>query len=305
MDLVKIKHNKYFELIGSDNLNKDDFGKILENNGLLTTSEYFKDIFYKSFLRFLKPPFHKIEDGIEIEYTEKQKKFIESSSGNFLITGFAGSGKTMVLAKRSVNAHIRTKEQVLILTYNKALVNYIHDKINQVKENFSWSSFYIVNYHNFIKTIANNKGLRLHGITAFENEAFFKNCMIKRYKTIIIDEVQDYQPSWLRILKKDFLEENGELVVFGDEKQDIYERKSINKANTGIIFNRSKLNQNQRFSKKINNLLLLYQQYFFANKYDIDKIEIDLNQTGYFSHTDPQIGDIDPLLSFGSKNEKT
>jgi hypothetical protein len=28
-------------------------------------------------------------------------------------------------------------------------------------------------------------------------------------------------------------------------------------------------------------------------------------QIRYFSHADPQIGDIDPLLSFGSKNEKT
>jgi len=27
--------------------------------------------------------------------------------------------------------------------------------------------------------------------------------------------------------------------------------------------------------------------------------------SGYFSQTDPQIGDIDPSLSFGSKNEKT
>jgi len=29
------------------------------------------------------------------------------------------------------------------------------------------------------------------------------------------------------------------------------------------------------------------------------------NPSGYFSHTDPQIGDIDPPLRFGSKNEKT
>jgi superfamily I DNA and RNA helicase len=76
------------------------------------------------------------------------------------IKGVAGSGKTCILAKRAVNAlkiisssvssSPDNHPNILILTYNITLKNYIHDKISQVREDFSWGCFYIKNYHDFI-----------------------------------------------------------------------------------------------------------------------------------------------------------
>ena len=50
---------------------------------------------------------------------------------------------------------------VLILTYNISLKQYIHDKISDVREDFRWDNFYIVNYHQFIKTALNNIEIKI------------------------------------------------------------------------------------------------------------------------------------------------
>ena len=70
-----------------------------------------------------------MDDGKHFKYTKKQLQLSESKPGEQKIKGIVGAGKTIVLAKRAVNAHKRTDEKVLILTYNISLKNYIHVSI--------------------------------------------------------------------------------------------------------------------------------------------------------------------------------
>ena len=78
-----------------------------------------------------------------------------------------------MLAKRAVNAHKRTADQILILTYNLSLKNYIHDRISEVREEFNWNNFYITNYHQFFKTQANNYNLEVQNLDAWQDTYFF------------------------------------------------------------------------------------------------------------------------------------
>ncbi len=184
-------------------------------------SYYFDDELYYSFLRYLKPPIHQLEDGIKITYTKEQQELIRSEiRPRRKIKGVAGCGKTLVLAKRAVNAHLRTQGQVLILTYNISLKNYIHDKINDVREEFSWSNFYITNYHQFFKTQANNYNLELESYETWQDVSFFESvkASIQKFDVVLIDEIQDYQQEWIDIIVKYFTHSDTELVVFGDEK---------------------------------------------------------------------------------------
>nr|WP_270793662.1 UvrD-helicase domain-containing protein [Aeromonas sp. QDB36] len=48
--------------------------------------------------------------------------------------------------------------------------------------------------------------------------------MLTRYQTILVDEVQDFESEWVKILRDNFLSSEGEMVLFGDESQNIYER---------------------------------------------------------------------------------
>lgn len=60
-------------------------------------------------------------------------------------------GKTQVLATRAVNAQIRTGGNILILTYNKTLSNYLRYRINEVRADFYWNKLHISHYHHFFK----------------------------------------------------------------------------------------------------------------------------------------------------------
>ncbi|MFM0327326.1 nuclease-related domain-containing DEAD/DEAH box helicase [Caballeronia glebae] len=202
---------------------------------LVRKNPLFDDAIYNEFRRYLSPPVHVARQGIEIQYDATQSKYIESRAGFQKIKGVAGSGKTTVLAKRAVNAHKRHGDNVLILTFNKTLRNTIRDKISDVREDFPWGAFQISNYHSFISQTMNTCGMALdvpsdpegrkryfEQIYADENLFDGYDAMITRYATILVDEIQDYEPGWIKIVCKYFLREDGEMALFGDDSQNIY-----------------------------------------------------------------------------------
>ena len=51
----------------------------------------------------------------------------------------------------------------------------------------------------------------------FSNENIFENCKIEeKFDTILVDEIQDYKPEWIKIIRKYFLSDQGEMVLFSD-----------------------------------------------------------------------------------------
>ena len=274
---IKLKKQRDYYSITNDNIKKIILPQKADNL-------FPKDI-YDEFKRYLKPPFHTIEQGIEINYSDKQKELSISKSSHQKIKGVAGSGKTLVLAKRVVNSYKRHQSNILILTFNITLTSYIHDMISDVREEFAWNNFTILHYHVFFSSMANNYELEIENITDYENTAFFEKVAKKivKYEAIFIDEIQDYKQEWIEIIKKYFLKENGEFVVFGDEKQNIYNRKLENKKpNTTIVGAWNLLKESFRLDSKIASLAEKFQNKFFINKYDIDTIEIRQKKQGSF-----------------------
>jgi len=286
--------DRYVDLLGYDSLDAEEFNKILHKRYLSRKSSFFTEELYYKFKRFLQPPYHFIEKGKETKYTLKQQElFISKKDKQQKIKGVAGSGKTLVLARRAVDAYKKTEKRVLILTYNITLKNYIHDKISEVREDFSWDNFYIDNYHNFLNSQANNLSIDIQynennneSHSDYEDLGLFENCKDKiiKYDSIFIDEIQDYKTEWIKIVKKYFLSKNGEFVVFGDEKQNIYNRKMDleHKPNTTIPGRWAELNESFRFSNKIAKIALRFQKEFFMQKYDLDNIKI-VKQDSMFS----------------------
>ena len=260
IDFFGLDYIDYTKLIGKDNF---------QNISPLAQTKFFTQKIYKNFLTTLTPVFHKKEDGIQLHYTKKQEDLSVSKTGQFKIRGVAGAGKTYILAKRAVNSHLRHSGKVLILTYNKSLKQYITHKLNEVPEDFDCKFFHIDNYHNFMTTVANN--LSLTEETKLEN---IKDDFPK-FKSIFIDEVQDYETNWIRIIKKYFLDDDGEFVVFGDEKQNVYDREldKDKKVNTTVPGRWNELKDSFRFNGVIVDLTNSFQEKFLAEKYEIAKIE--------------------------------
>ncbi|PIQ21355.1 MAG: nuclease [Cytophagales bacterium CG18_big_fil_WC_8_21_14_2_50_42_9] len=285
-----LKYN--IDLLGRDSLNEFNFTSILKNRYLISERQsfLFTDDIYHSFKRFLKPPVHLLEQGKEIRYSPKQLEIIyEQNKKEQRIKGVVGSGKTTIIAARAVQAHKRTKGKVLILTFNITLKNYIKDKISEVREEFPWEVFVISNYHLFINSELNNLSIPIlipEGFNKYSNEEkddyFEKNYYsnkklfeenkhnIKPYDVILIDEIQDYKRAWMEILKECFLSTNGEYVLFGDVKQNIYNNKTSSKDVATNVLGVTELKYCFRSDYKIKDLAINYQKEIFRDKYEVD-----------------------------------
>jgi hypothetical protein len=278
-------------------------------NLLKSYNRLFDDDIYYELRRYLRPPMHVIDQGKELSYGDKQLRLTESKNSMLQkVKGVAGSGKTTVLAKRAVNSHIRHGGKVLILTYNKTLRNFIRDKISDVRENFSWGAFAILNYHSFISSQMNLCGIKTNppeDASSQEKSLYFdgiysnvnlfsghEHCL-KQYDTILIDEIQDYKEEWVQIIKKFFLSSVGEMVLFGDESQNIYqididENKSVKIHGFGRWERLSKSYRSQHDSQ----LLFLvkdFQKEYLLPKYDIDLVETKPTQSVFAFDTLAQV----------------
>lgn len=275
---------QYMQLLGKDSLNDQRLTVMMYESWMSRTSYFFDQPLYDSIRRHLKPPFHRMEEGIPITYSAEQQALVPSEQGQRRkIKGIAGCGKTFVLARRAVNAYLRTRSRVLVLTYNLSLKNYIHDRISEVRENFPWNYFFITNYHQFFKIEANNYNLEITSLSCWQQVNFFETIKdeIEGYDAIFIDEIQDYRQEWLDIVTNYFMRANTEFVVFGDEKQNIYERK-MDDHHEPIVkmvpgrWNRS-LKKSYRLDGIISDLAVRFQREVFNARYEPDDMDPPLN----------------------------
>lgn len=246
-----------------------------------------KDDEYDHLMRFIAPS----EEARLIRhfnYSPRQLRLIESAPKHQKIKGVAGSGKSLVLAARAVNALKRTNGRILIVTFNITLINYLHDRISQVRGMLHRRDFDVISYHAFINSECNNYGVPTEDkgdFNSFDSHYndinLFETCKesIVKYDAIFIDEVQDFEYEWQQILSKYFLIENGEFVLFGDEKQNIYNRELEDKKIRTIIPGAwNQLDESYRLAEKTTELANAFQAYFFTNRYELDSLKFQVDQ---------------------------
>lgn len=268
--------NKYVACVLKGDLTDDAFWDKVD---MVRQRGVFGDTLYKNFIKLIVGSgWHSYKDGDEnIVPTKRQKELsrsgIKTQKGysNQKIRGVAGSGKTQVLAWRAVNAQVRTGGRVLILTFNITLRNYIKYRMGQVAADFSWGQFEITNYHQFFKSQANNHHLKPQ-LSDWDNPLYFESCkkITERYDAILFDEAQDYKYEWFSLVKNYFLSEGGEMVVFGDGRQNIYNRQQDEKhmPRTPLEGPWSQINEERRITFRIENPNLVrlasdFQEQFF------------------------------------------
>ena len=254
----------------------DDF-KVTLNR---LTSRGFRSDYYNELVKIITGNWHSYRDGdTNFRLTPKQRELVRSNNNRLRVKGVAGCGKTQVVANRAVECHLRTGRKVLILTFNISLIQYVRMRINQVPADFSTNMFEITNYHQFFISMANKYSGKKPSITDFDNESFFepyKN-KIERYDSIVIDEVQDFETTWLSSIIYYFLAPNGTISVFGDGEQNIYNRKMAEEKMPSIPTFSGPWNKiNERISMRILNPAIAHLAYHFAKKY-VDSSTLALN----------------------------
>lgn len=299
-DKNKEEDNKYqtflhynMDFLGYDSLDREHFIQILKNRYLISNnpSQFFTDALYDNFSRLLSPPLHMKNQGVPYNYSDKQKEIIYSTRLEQRVRGVFGSGKTTVLAARAVQSYKRALERnnnprILILTFNITLKNFIHDKLNRVDEEFPFENFTIINYHQFINAELNNLNIEIEipeeskpeNVGIYLEQNYYGNITlfdehkdeIRKYDAVLIDEIQDYHRSWMDIIKNYFRDPQGDYVLFGDVKQNIYGQPTEKKDVVTNVRGVNELKYCYRSDFKVRDLAQSFQRNIFGEKYDVD-----------------------------------
>ncbi len=246
-----------------------------------SNSKYFDEVVKRKLAAIISPSWHSYQEGrIGVEPIGPQRELSKSRITRQKISGVAGSGKTHVLAIRAINAMKRTGGDVLILTFNITLANYLRHRLSEIREDFSWEKIDIYPYHQFFRIRASECELQV-SFGSYDDTSYFASTpQHKRYSAIFVDEVQDYTTQWLRMAEQ-FLEPDGEFVVFGDPKQNVYHRPldtngDIRLGVIGGVWNRE-LNTSRRFTKpRLATLATSFQTSFFPQN-QVQNIVTDSN----------------------------
>lgn len=267
------EHSNYTYLYGKEFIQyKGVSQSMFDKIGFNYNNQAFDDAVIRKLATIISPSWHSYQEGKPgLEPRGAQRTLVKSRVSQQKISGVAGSGKTFVLAARAINAMKRTGGDVLVLTYNITLVNYLKLRLSEIREDFSWGKIDIYHYHQFFRIRASECELHVD-FNSYENTGFFQDSKKhKRYSAIFVDEVQDYTTSWLQIIMQNFLlEPNGEFVVFGDPKQNVYHRpldknKDIRLGVIGGSWNRE-LNNGRRFTNpRLATLATSFQTRFLPN----------------------------------------
>lgn len=183
---------------------------------------------------------------------------------NRLIRGVAGSGKTIILASRAKMLSKQNPDwKILILCYNISLSNaiqqMIHHMLNEPEDLFDFDpnaktiqneNIIVRNFHSWLKNDLRIREQQLPDII----EKLEKNeAILPTYDAVLIDEGQDFEAEWLRLVSLLINADTQSLLLVEDRAQTIYQRKRSYVQDTGLSFQgRSKvLSINYRNTQQI------------------------------------------------------
>ncbi len=169
-----------------------------------------------------------------------------------LIRGVAGSGKTLVLASRAkILAKQHPEWRILVLCYgiplSRSLQQMIDRKMDEPEDLLDWGmaasqagsetrakhNIEVYNFHEWLSKVMKTSD---HGITELLERLERKEAIVPAYEAILIDEGQDFEPDWLKLLSYVLNPDTKNLLLVEDRAQAIFKRKSSLLQNTGIDF---------------------------------------------------------------------
>lgn len=168
-----------------------------------------------------------------------------------LIRGVAGSGKTLLLAGRAkLLANHHPDWKILVLCRSIALSQSIRLMIDRMMDEpedlLDWirlaeqkegkprkPNIEVYNFHEWLQKALNARDT---DVAALIGKLEKKEAIFPAYEAILIDEGQDFQPEWLKLLSYLLNPATQNLLLVEDRAQSFFKRKSSLLQDTGLDF---------------------------------------------------------------------
>lgn len=181
---------------------------------------------------------------VVLELDEDQAKIASNLNKNCLLAGPAGSGKTVVLARRASILRERGYKRILFLCFNLSLVNYIRrilagncvpllptfsPKHSQAESLLEDSGVMVMPIFDLIACLNGKIAENASTQKDFNDEAEVAALLLQEedcpyrgtWDAILVDEGQDFTPAMTAIVRN-LLKPEGSLLVAMDQAQELY-----------------------------------------------------------------------------------
>ncbi len=255
MEFRGMDRYSYYPLTGENSIKSGNIASIFPESSR-KCSKFMDDDLAKDLRNWLVEPDFSATQREPLEFDKIQLSYVKSRtrSGYRRIKGAAGSGKSLILAARATELLTEGKD-VLVITYNITLLHYLMDISvrwgnvgGKTRSNVTW-----LNFHYWCKRVCEENDYEQEYKNLFNrtNDQVFnidlphlvslildkEDSVSPIYDAVLVDEGQDFLPSWWNILRK-VCKKNGEMLLVADATQDIYNkaRSWTDKAMTGAGF---------------------------------------------------------------------
>jgi hypothetical protein len=229
---------RYFTLTGSSSIRSNELTRVFPDHARRSSSLMTPEVAADLRHWLVEPDFAAEQRELPL-LSREQRAYVtgRTETGFRRLRGPAGSGKTMVVAGRG-SALASEGKDVLVVSFNITLLNYLRDctaRFGRERNSITWLYF-----HRWCERILSSCGrddvwrslpwddpsvdelLAAATIEAIEAHPD----VIDSFDAILVDEGQDFRPSWWAALRKT-LRPNGEMLLVADRAQDIYGRNDL------------------------------------------------------------------------------
>ena len=242
------KHSCYYPITGREVVSSGNIDALFPEHSR-ASSLLMNDKTADDLRGWLKEPFFAQEQRTPLELDPRQSDLAttRTDTGSRRIKGPAGSGKSLVLAARA-SSLAAERNHVLVVSFNITLLNYLRDLAvrHTTARKVIRRQIDFLNFHYWCKRVcrvsghveeydslwrSSSDGGDLHSepvlneqLASLVHQIYGKDSsmnVVPMYDAILVDEGQDFQPSWWQALKL-ALKPGGEMVLVADKTQNIY-----------------------------------------------------------------------------------
>jgi|GEM_PF-2194343 len=237
--------DKHSNVFGYDHCKPEDIKRMLDKRYLRQGSNFqsvMEELGVENRLRnALAYPKHGDTNikRILVPFNKKQENLLPNNPGSRRVLGAAGSGKTLVLVHKAVNA-AREGKKVFLVCFNITMANLLRDYVTCLARHYGphyHRNIEVGHFHRFFPYPEKN--------TEIDNRN-----MKEPVDVLLIDEGQDFERSWIERLQK-VGSDNYHLMFCEDDRQNIYGKNVKDRGSVpGMKGRPNFLNQSYRIPKQ-------------------------------------------------------